>query len=89
MRDENRRLLKQMGSVIFLGVSADVTLARVADGNRPLLSGPGGLIAATALLSARESLYAAVADYTFDTVGKTSAQVAEAVLEWVLDEEIA
>lgn len=81
VRDENRVLLKRLGMVVYLKVSAGETLARVgSDGTRPLLSGPGGAIAATALLEAREVLYAAVADVTIDTVGRTVDEVAEDVV---------
>jgi shikimate kinase len=70
-----------MGLVVYLKVSAGETLARVgADGTRPLLSGPGGVIAATRLLEARESLYSAVADVTVDTVGRTPDEVAADVV---------
>ena len=78
MRDANRSALKRLGRVVYLKVSAGETLARVgADGTRPLLSGPGGVLAATSLLEARESLYAAVADISIDTVGRTAEQVAD------------
>jgi shikimate kinase len=71
VRDENRAMLKNLGLVVYLRVSPGETLARVgADGTRPLLSGPGGVLAATRLLEARESLYTAVADVTIDTVGR-------------------
>lgn len=81
VRDANRSALKDMGMVVYLRVSAGETLARVgADGTRPLLSGPGGVIAATRLLEARESLYAAVADVAIDTVGRSVDQVAEDVV---------
>lgn len=81
IRDINRSALKRMGTVVYLKVSAGETLARVgADETRPLLSGPGGVLAATRLLEAREALYAAVADAMVDTVGRTAEQVAEAVL---------
>ena len=80
VRDVNRSELKRMGRVIYLKVSAGETLARVgSDGTRPLLSGHGGVLAATLLLEARESLYAAVADITIDTVGRTAEQVADEV----------
>ena len=70
-----------MGLVVYLKVSAGETLARVgADGTRPLLSGPGGVIAATRLLEARESLYAAVADIAIDTVGRSAEDVARDVV---------
>jgi len=79
-RDENRSVLKRLGCVVYLKVSAGETLARVgADGTRPLLSGPGGVLAATSLLEARESLYAAVADISVDTVGLSAEQVADQV----------
>jgi shikimate kinase len=81
VRDENRVLLKQLGLVVYLKVSAGETLARVgSDRTRPLLSGGGGVIAATALLEARESMYAAVADVTVDTVGCSVDEVAEDVV---------
>ena len=80
VRAENRQALKRMGKVVYLKVSPGETLARVgADETRPLLAGPGGVLAATRLLEARESLYAAVADVTVDTVGSTAEQVADAV----------
>jgi shikimate kinase len=80
VRDENRSVLKRLGCVVYLRVSAGETLARVgADGTRPLLSGPGGVLAATSLLEARESLYAAVADISVDTVGLSAEQVADQV----------
>lgn len=80
VRDANRATLKALGHVIYLRVSAGETLARVGDdGTRPLLSGGGGLLAATALLEARETLYTAVADATIDTAGRTAEEVADRV----------
>jgi shikimate kinase len=81
LRDANRLALKRMGLVVYLKVSAGEMLARVGDdGTRPLLSGPGGVIAATRLLEARESLYSATADITIDTVGRSAANVAADVV---------
>jgi shikimate kinase len=86
VRDPNRSALKRMGLVVYLKVSAGETLARVgADGTRPLLSGPGGVIAATSLLEARESLYSAVADVEIDTVGRTPEDVAVSVVAAVTE----
>ena len=88
VRDENRSALKHMGLVVYLKVSAGETLARVgADGTRPLLSGPGGVIAATRLLEARESLYAAVADVAIDTVGRDADAVARDVVATVKERD--
>lgn len=81
LSDANRVLLGRMGFVVYLRVSAGETLARIGDDQtRPLLSGHGGMLAATSLLEARESLYAAVADAAIDTVGRTPGQVADEVL---------
>jgi shikimate kinase len=88
MRDENRVMLKDLGTVVYLKVSAGETLARVgSDGTRPLLSGPGGVIAATRLLEARESTYSAVADVTIDTVGRSADDVAEDVARVIRERE--
>jgi shikimate kinase len=88
VRDENRALLKRLGFVVYLHVSAGETLARVgADGSRPLLSGPGGTLAATKLLEARESMYSAVADVTVETVGRSIDDVAADVLAAVRERE--
>ena len=84
LRPENRALLRAMGRVVYLAVTAEEAIARVGDcSTRPLLAGSGGTLAATALLSAREGLYRSVADVVVDTVGKTSAQVADEVIAGV------
>lgn len=84
LRNENRRVLKRLGTVVYLKVSAAEALARIGDtSTRPLLSGKGGATAAMALLAARESLYEAVADVVVDTTGRGIDEVAAAVLEEV------
>lgn len=73
----NREILKRAGKVIYLKVDAAEALARIGDtSTRPLLSGPFGVLAATHLLKARESLYAAVADEIIDTKGRSIEEVA-------------
>ncbi|MDZ4177770.1 MAG: shikimate kinase [Coriobacteriia bacterium] len=82
VRDSNRRALKRLGRVVYLAVDAAEALARIGDtATRPLLSGPSGTMAATSLLRARKSLYAAVADATVDTVGRTAEEVTDLVIE--------
>jgi shikimate kinase len=81
LRDENRALLKRLGTVVYLVVDAGEALARIGDTHtRPLLSGSGGTVAATALLAARKALYAAVADITVDTHSKRPDDVVAEVL---------
>ena len=80
LRSENRALLKELGSVVYLEVSAGEALARIGDvSSRPLLAGGGGSLAATSLLAARESLYRSVADLVIDTEGHSPTEVAEMV----------
>lgn len=81
IRPENRAALKRLGTVVYLEVTAGEALARIGDvGTRPLLAGAGGSLAATRLLSARESLYRSVADLTVDTVGLECQQVADTIV---------
>lgn len=81
-RPENRGLLKELGFVVYLQVSAGEAVARIGDAStRPLLSGPGGTLAATTLLAARESLYTSVADVCVDTSGLEPERVVGLVLE--------
>jgi len=67
--------------VVYLEVTAGEAVARVGDAtSRPLLAGPGGALAATSLLSARDSLYRSVADWTIDTMAFGPSEVAERVV---------
>jgi shikimate kinase len=78
--DANRSLLKRLGTVVYLVVSAEEALARIGDtSGRPLLVG-GDVAMASALLRSREALYEATADLTVPTEGRTPREVAEALL---------
>ncbi|HET6351942.1 MAG TPA: shikimate kinase [Coriobacteriia bacterium] len=84
VRPENRSLLKELGVVLYLQVSAGEAIARIGDvSTRPLLAGPGGTLAATALLGAREALYSGVADACIDTGGASAEEVAMRALSAV------
>jgi len=81
LRPENRTLLSQLGTVVYLAVTPEEALARVgAAQDRPLLV-DGGLAVARAILDARLALYARTADHVVATVGRTPAEVAEAVAD--------
>ncbi|MDR0888648.1 MAG: shikimate kinase [Coriobacteriales bacterium] len=70
----NRVLLKQLGRVIYLEVSIDEALSRVAScDNRPMLTGAKPPVD---LFCEREALYDEVADITVDTNGLSPWQVA-------------
>ena len=80
LRAENAALLKKIGPVIWLRPTAETILARVRKDlhERPLLAAHAAdpLARIRALLSERESHYAAVADYQLDTSDCTSADEA-------------
>jgi len=79
--DANRSLLKRLGFVVYLQVSADEALARIGDtSGRPLLAGAGASMA-TGLLRSREALYEATADAVVATEGRTPESVAEDVVD--------
>jgi shikimate kinase len=80
--DENRRLLAEMGRVVYLKVSAGEALARIGDTTgRPLLHcGDAAAMAAT-LLASRETLYRTVADVEIDTGGQDRAAVVRSVVD--------
>jgi len=85
---ENRALLKVLGRVVYLDVTADEMLARVGeDSRRPLLASGDARSSAELLLDARESLYTAVADVTVDTVGRTPRAVAAEVTDYLRSED--
>ncbi|MBN2848052.1 MAG: 3-dehydroquinate synthase [Coriobacteriia bacterium] len=80
LREDNQRLLREIGTVVYLAVTPEEAMGRLGGaGDRPLLAG-GGLAAARSILDARLSLYAATADRVVDTVGLTADEVADAVV---------
>jgi shikimate kinase len=80
LSDENRRLMRDLGCVIYLAVTPEEALARVGGAqSRPLLAGKSGEVAA-GLLDARRKLYESAADFTIDTAGKSPEDVGEEVL---------
>ncbi len=81
LRDENRSLLRRLGRVVYLAVSADEALARIGDtAGRPLLAGDAASLAPK-ILEARLGLYRSAADITVDTSGRSVTEVLAEVLE--------
>jgi shikimate kinase len=88
LREGNRRLLKQLGTVIWLQADVDTILSRVtADpttmDRRPNLTAAGGRREVSELLAYREPLYRECADVVIDTIGRSLEQVADAILDTV------
>lgn len=86
LREENRRVLAEMGQVVWLKADVDTILARVAGdpttaARRPNLTAAGGREEVGELLARREPLYRGCADLTIDTTDRSPQQVAELILE--------
>lgn len=83
-RDENRRVLRARGMVVWLTADADTIAERVAadpttSARRPNLT-VGGRAEIEELLRAREPLYRAAADLEIAAAGRSPEALAEAIL---------
>lgn len=82
VREENRALLKELGTVVYLRASAKTIYERTKhDTSRPLLQGddPQGKI--RTLLAAREAIYESGADVIIDVDGKDFDTILEEIVE--------
>jgi hypothetical protein len=76
LREENRQLLKELGTVIYLRVSPETVCERLKDDTtRPLLQRPDKEEAVRELLGKRKNLYAAAADYTISVDRKMVSRI--------------
>lgn len=81
LRQENRQLLHQLGTVVLLNVQAPTVVARVGrDSARPLLQGKDRLRRVSTLLARRQPAYHDTADLVVDTDGKTPDEIAAEIL---------
>jgi shikimate kinase len=85
LRDENRRLIKNSGKVVWLQASPETLLARIHTDpttaeRRPNLTGQGGLAEIRELLAARAPLYAACADLAIDAERMSPETVARQII---------
>ena len=84
LRKENVDLLKQLGTVVWLGADEATLFERASRRNdRPLLQRENPRAVFSKLFRERESLYAAAADLRVDTSMKTHDEVAETILNKV------
>lgn len=81
VREENRELLRNLGTVIYLKTSKEEIIRRVSgDTNRPLLQGGSLEEKVTALMNAREHIYQETAHREIMTDGKDPKGVAEEIM---------
>lgn len=84
MREENRDLLKQLGTVIYLRVTPETVYERVKkDRSRPLLQVENPLEEIRKLLSYREPVYEACADLIIDAADKSFEEILDRIEEGV------
>lgn len=80
VREENRKLLKELGTVVYLRISPEKAYERLKeDDSRPLLKGEDPLGKIRKLMQEREPVYAEAADITVDVDDKDM----EEILEWI------
>jgi shikimate kinase len=78
---ENRALLSQRGSVIYLMTSVEQQVHRVSHArHRPLLANVEPEVKLRQLMAEREPLYCAVADFKVSTDGRRIQAVAEEII---------
>lgn len=84
LREENRRLLHELGQVFYLKASAETIYERVKhDTTRPLLQGDNPKEKIRSLLALRDNCYAEAADVTIDVNGKDFEHILDEIEEHV------
>ena len=80
VREENRALLRNLGTVVYLKTSKEEIIRRVSgDKNRPLLQGGDLEEKVTNLMNVRECIYIETAHVEIVTDGKTPEQVVKEI----------
>lgn len=81
LREENARLMKNCGKIVYLRASVETILKRTAtDNSRPLLAGEKRKNIER-LLSAREEIYSGCADIAVDADGLSPKEIASKITE--------
>lgn len=86
MREENRKLLHELGQVFYLRAEEETIYERVKnDTTRPLLQGGDPLAKIRALLQERDPYYKAAADVIITVDGKGFDEILNEIEEYVKD----
>ena len=81
VKEENRELLRSLGTVVYLRTSKDEIIRRVSgDVNRPLLQGGALEEKVTALMNAREHIYQETAHREVLTDGKNPIELVDEIM---------
>lgn len=80
VREENRRCMRECGTVVYLRTGKDTLVQRLqGDTTRPLLAGDGLEKRISAMMAEREEFYLEAADFIVDTDGKLPEEIAEEI----------
>ena len=88
LREENRQVMKETGTVVWLKASIDTISERMAgdektDGQRPGLTDKGALAEIEETLTQRLPLYKEARDFTVETDGKTVEGIRDEILSQI------
>ena len=82
LKEENVRLLKEQGKIVYLQASKETLQRRLeGDTTRPLLAGEALSARLDELLAARSAIYQEVADVVAFVDDKTPAEIADEIVE--------
>ena len=82
LREENRKLLKKLGMVVYLRIQPETVLARLkGDTTRPLLKGDDSGERVRTLMKQREAHYLSGEDFVLDVDQKTPKELAEEIFK--------
>lgn len=82
LKPENRKQLKEHGTVIYLhGKVHDLWLRTRHDRSRPLLQGDNSRKTLETLYAARHPIYSELADYTFQTGKQSANEIVQRILK--------
>ena len=84
MRGENVDELRKLGSIIYLDVSAEEVIRRLAgDQTRPLLQGENAAQKVHDLMSVRQPVYEAAADQIIGVTGESVEDIVDEIISVV------
>ncbi len=81
MSDQNHKLSKSSGTIIWLWVPAKLCVSRASDGSRPLLDVDDPAAKARSLIEERFESYATASDMVLDTSERSPEQVARKIFD--------
>lgn len=86
VRQENRRLMRELGTVVYLRAAKETLLKRLSgDTTRPLLAGDNLEERIDKLMAARKEIYLDAADVIIDTDGKTLEEIYNEIEDKVIE----